>query len=1320
MDQKLLSALNNLSEGLEAIAEALKESGGSGNKSATTSALQGGSFTKEIQEINVGVKQLMKDSKQILKNQETIISLSKKSAGDKKSDFEKAGGDKKKESQIKKGIGTILLIAVAVLAIGMAFKLVGKIDFLSVVGLGLAMLIMSEAFVKIAKTKMTIKEAAIASLAMVMMAIAVTLSSWVLKMISPIGIAQLLTGIAITAMFYIMAPKFAMLLNAVNNSFKKVSYADIIKVTVILVAMSVAITLSSWVLRLITPLSLGQIITGIGITVMFYVVSNFLPKLAISVIAVSKIMSKKDLVLLPLMMVAFSIAIMLSSLILKLIQPLSFGQIITTIVVTAVFWAISMFLTDIAIGVIMVDKILGKNKIWMIPLVYVAISAAIMVAGFLFSMTPELGWKQMVGILLIGLIFAGLAYVMPDMAIGLVIMEKALGKGKMWLIPLVYVAIAAAIMVSSHILNASAEIPWMKLLNILVFSVVLVIAVALIGLLSLLLVKVIGLTTILKGSLCIVAIATSIMLASWLLTKGSYKKYPDWKWVLFAALAIVVFGLIGWLLMKIGSLSTYIKGGIAILAVATTIMLTSHIINAGNYKKYPKLAWSLGVGAALLAFGLAAVGLGLVMMFDGGLSLLLGSLGILGVSATIVAASHILAQGKYGKFPSLGWSVSVGLALAAFGGGMVLLGGLIIASFGIGGLMLAAGAKAVLKVAETIVKSSHILAKGNWKKGPTVEWASGVAIALGAFAPIYSMLLENAPGLFSAGGGVGPDDFARAIVTVSKGIMTAAAEFASPKNKSVWKGGPTQAWATGVGIALGAFAPVYMMLLNNAPGIFSKGGGVGPEDFAKAVMTVSRGIIAAAGVFALNTAQFEEGKYPSVKWGQGVGAALNAFAPVFTALSKDTGWFTSGDEVITNMVSGVIRLAGAIVTVAQIFEWAKMKWDSAPSKNWSWNVGVAVRSYAKLASDISKNTDFFGIGLSLPVKIVSSIISVGHIIQKNKKALTSYLNPAFVPILAVSVRGYVRLTDFVAKSAGMLMNESGVRTVAVQMATTAKILEKNKKYFSYLIPRNFIANLAPNLLGYATMARALEKMMTITEKKFIPLSALGGTDVSYKTTRPADISIVNRVAAQMSLTAAIIGKNAKYFNTKIDPNFMKSVGSNLFYYMTIAKKLQSQQSFGSMIKSAFGLDPMSQMANGMIKLAKGYDSLASSIKKMGSAMSQINDKKLSQMERMARLGRSQNQSKGFLGSLGEAAGSVVGAVGGLVGGALNMVTPGGGPGSKSSSREKEKVGKYGNVNKQNDMIIELLMELNSKIGAGSNIDTAMLKKLNEKKDSKLQ
>jgi hypothetical protein len=377
-------------------------------------------------------------------------------------------------------------------------------------------------------------------------------------------------------MFYVVSnflPRLAISVIAVSKIMSK---KDLALMPLMLVAFSMAITLSSWILRMISPMSFGQIITGIAITAMFWIVANFLPKLAIAIILVSKIMSKKDLAYMPLLMVAFSIAIMLSSLILKLVKPLSFGQIITTIVITAVFWAIAMFLPDIAIGMIMVDKILGKNKIFMIPLVYIAISAAIMVAGFLFSQTPELSWKQMVGILLIGLIFAGLAYVMPDMAIGLVIMEKALGKGKMWLIPLVYIAVATAIMLSSHILNMSAEIKWMKLLNILVFSVVLVIAVALIGLLSLFLVKVVGLTTILKGSLCIVAIATSIMLASWLLTKGSYKKYPDWKWVLFAALAIVVFGLIGWLLCKL-CINTHSNMAVVTKTICLKIMINQFL-----------------------------------------------------------------------------------------------------------------------------------------------------------------------------------------------------------------------------------------------------------------------------------------------------------------------------------------------------------------------------------------------------------------------------------------------------------------------------------------------------------------------------------------------------------------------------------------------------------------------------------------------------------------------------------------------------------------------------------------------------------------------
>ena len=79
------------------------------------------------------------------------VLMQKKKENDKKTGlFEESGEDPKKEGQIKKGVTTILLIAVAVLAIGLAFKLVGKIDFLSVVGLSLAVVLMAIAFEKIA------------------------------------------------------------------------------------------------------------------------------------------------------------------------------------------------------------------------------------------------------------------------------------------------------------------------------------------------------------------------------------------------------------------------------------------------------------------------------------------------------------------------------------------------------------------------------------------------------------------------------------------------------------------------------------------------------------------------------------------------------------------------------------------------------------------------------------------------------------------------------------------------------------------------------------------------------------------------------------------------------------------------------------------------------------------------------------------------------------------------------------------------------------------------------------------------------------------
>jgi hypothetical protein len=880
----------------------------------------------------------------------------------------------------------------------------------------------------------------------------------------------------------------------------------------------------------------------------------------------------KAIVFLPLVLPAIALGIVLSSYVLNKTKDVGLKQAWSAIMIALIFTVISFGLKKIINAMEAVDDPLA---IILIPLLLPAMAVAIWLSSMALSKVEMMSFGQF-------LVSLGISILFIVFAVALKIMSPIIGKLKLRdviLVPLLMTTMAIAVWASSHILKKAADITFMQMLKILVFSVIFAIAVIVLAAVAWIIGKYFGVTNVLKGSVAIVALAAVIMISSWMISKGKYQKYPDWKWSLFSGLAIVVFGAIAWVLMKIGSIGTYIKGGIAILAVATTIMAASHILSVGNYSKYPKLSWAIGVAASLAAFGVAAALLGPLVFGPQALVFLAGAAAVLGVAATIMAASHILAKGNYSKYPTLGWSMGVALSMTAFTTGMVLLGGMIIASFGIGAMALAAGSEAVLGVAQTIVDASHILAKGKWKKGPTVEWSTGIAIALGAFSPIYKMLMNNAPGLFSKGGGVGPKEFAKAIVTVTKGILTAAEEFASPKNKGIWKKGPTKEWATGVGIALGAFAPVYNMLLNNAAmKAFTGKGGVGPEAFSKAILTVTRGIITAAEEFAKNTAPFKEGMYPSKEWGAGVGGALNAFAPVFTALSQDTGWFTSGDEVIDGMVNGVLRMAGAIVGVAIMFSGKNVKWDSFPSSDWANNVKNAV-------------------------------------------------------------------------------------------------------------------------IGYTNVAKDIEKI-----------------DVSW-----ISMQILDNLVSKLVKTARMFGMNEKYFNTKINPNFMKSISSNLFYYMAVANKLRSKQGgLGSMLKGALMGDPIINMAKGMVELAKAYDKLAISMKKLGSSMNGINDKKIAQMERMSRLGKT--QSKGMLGSIGDAVGSVASAAGGLVSGALNMLTPsssGPGGGKKGEGKPIAK-GKYGDIHRQNDMIIDLLMELNAKVGPGSNIDAAAVKKMAEKKGSSLQ
>ena len=153
-------------------------------------------------------------------------------------------------------------------------------------------------------------------------------------------------------------------------------------------------------------------------------------------------------------------------------------------------------------------------------------------------------------------------------------------------------------------------------------------------------------------------------------------------------------------------------------------MATSWILGVGNYENYPNLNWSIGVGLSLVAFGTGMMILGFIINSSEGVgagALLSGSLATLGVATTIMLTSWILSIGNYDTYPDFEWSSGVGLSLIAFGTGMMILGGLIIATGGLAAGALMIGVLASIIVAGSIAASSWIISMGNYDTYPDID-----------------------------------------------------------------------------------------------------------------------------------------------------------------------------------------------------------------------------------------------------------------------------------------------------------------------------------------------------------------------------------------------------------------------------------------------------------------------------------------------------------------------------------------------------------------------------------------------------------------------
>ena len=1049
MDKQLLNALDNLSEALVMISEALENKGSS--NTATTNALQSGDFSTQINEINIAVKSIKSDTEAILKNQETILEMSKKKS--EPTNVIEESGDKKSTSKLKDGIGTILLIAVAVLAIGLAFKIVGDVDFLSVIGLSLAMLVMATAFEKIAQLDLPKDKLVDTGFVLVIIAAALTISSWVLSLIKPIDPMKLLTGILIAGMFTVISFGLTKIINAIGGENLAKLGKSILLLPILLPAIALGIAMSSWVLSLVTTISPMQGLTAILIAGMFTVISYGLAKLlnALSGLDPADIIAATFF--LPILLPVIAFAIAASSWVLSLVTPIEPMKLLTAILIAAVFTVISYGLAKILNAVKGIDPATMLAAAVFIPIIFPILALSIAASSWVLDKTTVIKPEQFITAIGISILFIAFAF-----ALKLILPSvKNLDMGSVFKIPIIFTLLTLAIAASAFILYSAQEylngISFESMFKILVFSVCL-------------------------------------------------------------AVSIAVLALSIWLVNKLGGVEDYIMGGLSILVIAATIALSSLIISEGEYGNYPDWKWALGAGLSLLIFGIAALALGILILSTSGLGLLAiaaGAAAILIVAETIVLTSKILSKGQFGNYPDWRWALGTGMSMAAFGVAMLGLG--VITAIPGGTTLLENGSQAVLLIAQTIVDSAEVLANGNFTGGPTVEWAGGVAIALGAFAPIYAMLVADGIMKIFGGGGVGPDDFATAIRTVSRGIVDAAIYFSDPKDKdgksvkAVFKGGPSKEWSEGVGLAISAFAPVYSALAGG--GFFSNK--VTPDDMKSGIETITDGIIVAAGKFADSKAVFDISLVPSATWGKNVGSALMAFTPVFEALNNSS-MFTSGDTVIETIFKGITWTAQAIINVAHKFSKVKSAvWSSAPKKDWVNSVKSTISTFIGISDSLK---DVSWIEMNSIDRVASRIVNTANILHSGKKFFSMKMDPNYVESLSSNILGFSTLAKKLTEinqgqgTIDTLFGQDPVSKTANSMVKLAgaydKLANSLKKFGSALTSIDgkkvdLIRRLTGNLAVMAAMnENAFSNMMETLENKASVFSKLLDADLSSK------------------------------------------------------------------------------------------------------------------------------------------------------------------------------------------------------------------------------
>ncbi|NPV12784.1 MAG: hypothetical protein HPY57_13435 [Ignavibacteria bacterium] len=831
-EQDFIDKLTNFTSALEDLVTLLKEQQKIGPTEVVNQLLEN-LDAEAISNLAKNIEEVKENTVEINKNTEKILKAIKDQKKQKETGMFGDVSDKKNKDKIIDGVKTIILIASGVLAIGMAFKIVGAVDFLSVVALGMGIMFVAMAFAKVAVLKddkgkpLGWKQLVMGAAVLVLMSGAILVSGLILKQIPILNIKELITIVFVGA-------TMGLATFLIMKGIDKVSFKDMAKaalVPLLLPAIALGIVGAGYALQYMPEVTFKQALSALMVSVAMLPIVLGIGYM----IKGLKNASMKDVMFAGLAIPIIAAGIVAASYILQFVQPVPFFDVL---------------LAGIAIGIAtlaMVPTIMLLNEVGLTKpekikdlaigvLAITLISMAIVAASWILSFGnygayPDAGWSFGVGLSLI-------LFTMPVAFIGILVSSGvgylALTAGLLG-IPL----IATAIVLTSWIVGAgnysTYPPPDWALgvgLSMLIFGTPMIVLGAFIfGTFGF------GLAMLSAGIAGILLIAEAIVEADKILSKGKWGNYPSPDWALGVGESIRAFSEVLIELTKLQMLSSMISfffGGSVeidlpsfIIEVSNALLTAGKIFNSapnvfgGNY---PTEDWAKGVGQSIKSFSEVLIELTKLQMLSDMISFF-----------------------------------SLGLA----GGGEIDLKAFIIST-----------SEALIESGRIFSNNKNVSFDGNY---PSEDWAKGVGGSIASFAQAIASLKES--GVDIDASDLNDDDGAIAIMKgLSYGLIEVGRIFTG--NNIIFDDSkvPSPDWAEGVGGSLKAFAEAIASL--KEAGVDIDASDLNDDDGAIAIMKgLSEGLIEVGKIFTGDII-FDDSKVPSPDWAEGIVAALNAFASV--------------------------------------------------------------------------------------------------------------------------------------------------------------------------------------------------------------------------------------------------------------------------------------------------------------------------------------------------------------------------------------------------------------------------------------------------------